>query len=93
VAELLVDGDTVLVDSCRWQLRGNWITEDNYITTEKVRPLVSCDGTAGIRLQVDDVIAIRKKPHRLHLIHPPGHDFYQACRSKLGWSTRPGDSS
>ena len=54
---------------------------------------MSCDGTAGIRLQVDDVIAIRKKPHRLHLIHPPGHDFYQACRSKLGWSTRPGDSS
>jgi NAD+ kinase len=64
-----------------------------HITTEKVRPLVSCDGTAGIRLQVDDVIAIRKKPHRLHLIHPPGHDFYQACRSKLGWSTRPGDSN
>ncbi|MED5390116.1 MAG: NAD(+) kinase [Pseudomonadota bacterium] len=64
-----------------------------HITTEKVRPLVSCDGTAGIRLQVDDVIAIRKRPHRLHLIHPPGHDFYQACRSKLGWSTRPGDSN
>lgn len=61
------------------------------ITTEKVNPLVSCDGTAGTRLQVDDVIAIRKKPHRLQLIHPPGHDFYQACRSKLGWSTRPGN--
>ena len=63
------------------------------ITTEKVNPLVSCDGTAGIRLKVDDVIAIRKKPHRLQLIHPPGHDFYQACRSKLGWSTRPGDGN
>jgi len=63
-----------------------------HITTEKVNPLVSCDGTAGIRLQAEDVIAIRKKPHRLRLIHPPGHDFYQACRSKLGWSTRPGDA-
>lgn len=63
------------------------------ITTEKVKPLVSCDGTAGTRLQLDDVIAIRKKPHRLQLIHPPGHDFYQACRSKLGWSTRPGDGN
>ncbi|MDX1804037.1 MAG: NAD(+) kinase [Alcanivorax sp.] len=63
------------------------------VTTEKVRPLVSCDGTEGIRLQVGDVIAIRKRPHRLHLIHPPGHDFYQACRSKLGWSTRPGDGN
>lgn len=60
------------------------------VTTEKVNPLVSCDGTAGTRLQVDDVIAVRKKPHRLHLIHPPGHDFYQSCRSKLGWSSRPG---
>ena len=64
-----------------------------HITTEKVNPLVSCDGTAGIRLQAEDVIAIRKKPHRLRLIHPPGHDFYQACRSKLGWSTRPGDGN
>ena len=62
------------------------------ITTEKVKPLVSCDGTSGVRLQLGDVIAIRKKPHRLQLIHPPGHDFYQACRSKLGWSTRPGDN-
>ena len=62
-------------------------------TTEKVKPLFSCVGTAGTRLQVDDVIAIRKKPHRLQLIHPPGHDFYQSCRSKLGWSTRPGDGN
>ena len=62
------------------------------ITSSKVQPLASCDGQDGIRLQHEDVIYVRKKPHRLKLIHPPGHDFYEACRSKLGWSSRPGDN-
>ena len=62
------------------------------VTAEKVQPLASCDGTEGVRLQVDDVIVVRKRPHNLHLIHPPGHDFYQSCRSKLGWSSRPGET-
>ena len=63
------------------------------IRSHRVRPLVSCDGQEGIRAELDDVISIRKKPHRLKLLHPPGHDFYEACRSKLGWSSRPGESS
>jgi len=63
------------------------------IRSARVRPLVSCDGQEGVRAQLDDVISIRKKPHRLKLLHPPGHDFYQACRSKLGWSSRPGETS
>lgn len=62
------------------------------LTTTRLRPLVSCDGQEGVRLQLDDLICVRKKPHRLKLIHPPGHDFYQACRSKLGWSSRPGEN-
>jgi NAD+ kinase len=63
------------------------------IRSQKVRPLVSCDGLEGVRAQLDDIISIRKKPHRLKLLHPPGHDFYEVCRSKLGWSSRPGESS
>ena len=63
-----------------------------HIRSPRVRPLVSCDGQEGVRAQMDDSIAVRKKPHRLKLIHPPGHDFYQACRSKLGWSSRPGET-
>lgn len=51
-------------------------------------PLVSCDGQAGVRVQADDVIYVRKKPYRLKLLHPRGHNFYQSCRSKLGWSSR-----
>lgn len=62
-----------------------------HINSHKVKPLVSCDGQEGVRVQLDDLIYVRKKPHRLRLLHPPGHDFYEACRSKLGWSTRLGD--
>ena len=60
------------------------------VTSFRQEPLVSCDGQQGIRVERDDVIAIRKKPQRLKLLHPPGHDFYEACRSKLGWSSRLG---
>lgn len=62
------------------------------IQTSKVQPLVSCDGQEGVRVQLGDTISVRKKPYRLKLLHPPGHDFFLACRSKLGWSSRPGES-
>ncbi len=50
-------------------------------------PLVSCDGQEGVRAQTDDVIYVRKRAQKLTLLHPLGHDFYEACRSKLGWSS------
>jgi NAD+ kinase len=56
-----------------------------------LKPLVSCDGLEGVPLQRGDEIRVSKKPHRLKLLHPPGHNFYEACRSKLGWSSRPGE--
>lgn len=58
------------------------------LLSRHARPLVSCDGQSGVRVQADDVIYVRKKPHRLKLLHPRGHNFYQSCRSKLGWSSR-----
>lgn len=61
------------------------------VISGKLQPLVSCDGQEGIRLREGDQLCVRKKPHRLKLLHPPGHDFYEACRSKLGWSSRPGE--
>ncbi len=51
-------------------------------------PHISCDGQEGIQLAAEDVIYIRKKPHKLRLLHPKEHTFYEACRSKLGWSHR-----
>lgn len=50
-------------------------------------PLVSCDGQEGVRAQAGDVIYVRKRAQKLTLLHPLGHDFYEACRSKLGWSS------
>ena len=51
-------------------------------------PKISCDGQPGIQLDVGDVIYAGKKPHKLKLLHPLDHDFYEACRSKLGWSSK-----
>lgn len=47
---------------------------------------LSCDGQAGIELAEGDVIRISKKPQKLQLLHPLNYNFYEACRSKLGWS-------
>lgn len=60
------------------------------VTAANAAALLSCDGQEGVRTQVGDVIYVRKRAQKLTLLHPPGHDFYEACRSKLGWSSRPG---
>ncbi len=57
------------------------------ICSETISPLVSADGQTGIQLRAGDWVYITKHPFKLELIHPPGHDFYAACRTKLGWSS------
>jgi NAD+ kinase len=47
---------------------------------------LSCDGQLGIELAEGDVVRIVKKPQKLQLLHPLNYNFYEACRSKLGWS-------
>jgi NAD+ kinase len=59
------------------------------ILSKNNSPLVSCDGQPGVRAQAGDIISIRKRAQKLTLLHPRGHDFYGACRSKLGWSGKP----
>ena len=54
-------------------------------------PNISCDGQSSIVCAPGDVITIRKKPHKLRLIHPLSYNFYETCRSKLGWSAKLGD--
>ncbi len=51
-------------------------------------PQVSCDGQAGIPIETDDIVYIRKKPQKLQLVHPLQHNFYEVCRSKLGWGSK-----
>lgn len=51
-------------------------------------PQVSFDGQNNKTVAPGDAIYIRKKNYPLHLIHPLNHDFYETCRSKLGWGTK-----
>lgn len=54
-------------------------------------PNVSGDGQAQIMSKPGDVVIVRRKAQRLSLIHPLGHNYYETCRSKLGWGSRVGD--
>jgi len=53
-------------------------------------PHVTCDGQNHVVTNPGDEIHIHKKPHKLHLIHPINHNFYESCRSKLGWGNHLG---
>jgi len=50
-----------------------------------IYPQVSCDGQNHFSCAPGDSIHTRKKPQKLRLIHPIGHNYYEVCRSKLGW--------
>ncbi|MYM62463.1 NAD(+) kinase [Pseudomaricurvus sp. HS19] len=54
-------------------------------------PHVTCDGQSHVVTNPGDQILINKKPHKLHLIHPLNHNFYETCRSKLGWGSHLGE--
>lgn len=53
-----------------------------------LQPQVSCDGATIFAANPGDSVVVRKKTEPLRLIHPKDHDFYQTCRSKLGWGNR-----
>lgn len=50
------------------------------------KPLLNCDGQGGQVVEPEDWLYVRKRSHPLRLLHPKTHSFYEACRSKLGWS-------
>jgi NAD+ kinase len=47
---------------------------------------ISFDSHNKLKLASNEEVIIEKKAEELILIHPKGHDFYSACREKLGWS-------
>lgn len=51
----------------------------------RAQPMVTCDGHSHAEVQTDDEIYIQKKPDSLELLHPLDYNFYERCRSKLGW--------
>lgn len=46
---------------------------------------VTCDGQISELVKAGDEIHITKKEKRLTLIHPSDHNYYDTCRTKLGW--------
>lgn len=52
-------------------------------------PHVTCDGHTHVVTEPGDEIRIHKHPWKLQLIHPVSHNFYDTCRSKLGWENQP----
>ena len=55
----------------------------------QILPQISCDGSMSHHCALGDRITIRKKPKGLKILHPADYDYYETCRSKLGWSLRP----
>ncbi|WP_096086468.1 NAD(+) kinase [Agaribacterium haliotis] len=51
-------------------------------------PHVTCDGQTHVVTEVGDEIEIVKSDRPLNLIHPKGHNFFETCRSKLGWANQ-----
>lgn len=51
-------------------------------------PEISCDGQNHITIELGDEIHIEKKPEKLSLIHPLDYNYYETCRTKLGWGSR-----
>ncbi len=51
----------------------------------RAQPMVSCDGHTHLDVQTGDKILIHKKAQQIELLHPLDYNFYERCRSKLGW--------
>ncbi|MCQ4346705.1 NAD(+) kinase [Pseudomonas stutzeri] len=56
----------------------------------QIYPQVSCDGQNHFTCAPGDTLTIRKKAQKLQLIHPLEHNYYEVCRTKLGWGSRLG---
>jgi len=50
------------------------------------KSFISYDSHKMSGLKKGEEILIQKTKQELNLVHPLDHDFYSACRTKLGWS-------
>jgi NAD+ kinase len=53
---------------------------------------ISFDSQLEFEIGPGESLIVSNKRERLKLIHPPGHNFFGVCRSKLDWASRKGDS-
>tara|TARA_Y100000746_G_C15400629_1_gene406228 strand:+ start:89 stop:952 length:864 start_codon:yes stop_codon:yes gene_type:complete len=67
------------------------VKEESNITIKIIsgnKSMLSLDSHNSIPLKRGDIIDVSKSKKPLILIHPNDHNFYSACRNKLGWSER-----
>ncbi len=48
--------------------------------------MLTCDGQVGIPIDQSHTIVVRKSPHDLHMIRPPGQNYYEILKTRLQWS-------
>ncbi len=54
---------------------------------KKNKASLSFDSHNSLNMPSENEINISKSISMLNLLHPIGHDFYDGCRNKLGWSS------
>jgi NAD+ kinase len=46
----------------------------------------TCDGHLSTDVHVGDHIKIKRKPHKITLLHPKQHNYFETLRAKLHWN-------
>jgi len=67
-------------------VKGDSVIRLDVLERNRIHPPVTSDGQVNMTARPGDAVVLRKKPHRLTLLHPLGHSFYASCRDKLHWS-------
>mgnify|MGYP001189296895 FL=1 len=63
------------------------VTEDSTILViPNKKSFISYDSHIMTTIKKGEEVYIKKTKQKLHLVHPLDHDFFSACRTKLGWS-------
>ncbi len=57
------------------------------LISKKTKAMLSFDSHDNLSFKEGTSIEITKSDRPLTLIHPKDHNFYESCRTKLGWST------
>ncbi|HRX70044.1 MAG: NAD(+) kinase [Candidatus Competibacteraceae bacterium] len=50
---------------------------------------ITCDGQVSLAIEPGDRVVIRKKAHKVRLLHPVNHDYFKLLRAKLRWGLSP----
>ncbi len=53
---------------------------------------LTCDGQVFHPLAAGEHVVVRRHRKKLRLIHPPGHDYFELLREKLGWGSHPAET-